>query len=153
MLREAQEEAAWVLRSLCVELVWTSARGDDAVELRILAAPLTPDIPKESMGISLVGGPLGLRGAVFLTRVREAQRRFAPDVKMTRILGCVLAHEIGHLLLSSSAHSSDGIMKAEIGGEQAVKAGQRRLAFTPADRRRFAEKHQAITTVELAERR
>lgn len=153
MLEEAQEEAGWVLRSLCVELIWTRERSLKAIDIRILAVPLTPDVPQQSMGISLVGGNLGLRGAVFLTRIRETQRRFAPDVKMTRILGCVLAHEIGHLLLSSSAHSSDGIMKAEIGGEQAVKAGQRRLTFTSSDRRRFAERHHGITEVELTERR
>jgi hypothetical protein len=72
-LDEAREEAAWVLRSLCVDLVWTSESEIRVIEIRILATPLTPDVPKQSLGPSLVIPNHGLRAAVFLLRVREAQ--------------------------------------------------------------------------------
>jgi hypothetical protein len=153
MLEEAQEEANWVLRSLCVELVWTSEPHLKTVEIRILAMPLTSDVPEQSLGLSLVGASHGLRGAVFLQRVRDTHRRFASNVSLARLLGCVLAHEIGHLLLASGAHSSNGIMKAEIGREEALKASQRRLLFTPSDRQRFVARHNVITGVEVTERR
>ena len=153
MVEEAQEEAGWVLRSLCVDISWTSEPHVTAVDVRILALPLTPDVPEQSLGLALVGASHGLRGAVFLSRVRDTHRRFASDVKLTRLLGCVLAHEIGHLLLASGAHSSDGIMKAEMGREQAIKAGQRRLVFTFSDQQRFAARHKVIAGIELAERR
>ena len=153
MLEEIQEEAGWVLRSLCVEVIWSSEPHVKAVDLRIIALPLTPDVPKQSLGISLVGSSHGLRGAVFLSRVRDTHRSFANDVKLTRLLGCVLAHEIGHLLLASGGHSSDGIMQAKIRREQAIRAGQRRLVFTASDRQRFAARHNVIAGVELAERR
>ena len=42
-----------------------------------------------------------------------------------------MAHEIGHLLLHSTSHSSGGLMRAEFRPADLKKAGQRQLKFTP----------------------
>ena len=53
------------------------------------------------------------------------------------ILGCILAHEIGHLLLGVGSHSGKGIMTANWSGETLLLADQRRLRFTPKQGRRI----------------
>jgi len=47
------------------------------------------------------------------------------------ILACVIAHEIGHLLLGSNSHSRTGIMMGKWSPEAVRCAGQGHLQFTP----------------------
>jgi len=47
---------------------------------------------------------------VFLDRIEEACRQSGAD--LSRLLGTVAAHELGHLLLGSNAHSYAGVMTA-----------------------------------------
>ena len=47
------------------------------------------------------------------------------------ILACVIAHEIGHLLLGPNSHSPTGIMKGKWSAEELRGAGWGRLRFTP----------------------
>jgi hypothetical protein len=49
------------------------------------------------------------------------------------ILGDVVAHEIGHLLLGSSSHSTGGIMHAPWGQKELEMAAQGLMMFTPAE--------------------
>lgn len=53
------------------------------------------------------------------------------DSEMVIILGCVIAHEIGHLLLGPNAHSAGGIMQPEWKREQVDLAMRGRMLFTP----------------------
>jgi hypothetical protein len=46
------------------------------------------------------------------------------------LLGCVIAHEIGHLLLGAEGHSADGIMQPHLGPKQVRQAITRTLMFT-----------------------
>ncbi len=47
------------------------------------------------------------------------------------ILGCVIAHEVGHLLLGSNSHSGSGIMQGHWERGQIRKAMTGNLPFTP----------------------
>jgi hypothetical protein len=51
------------------------------------------------------------------------------------ILGCVIAHELGHLLLGDHGHSIAGIMQARWGVEQTRLALMSRLSFLPEEAR------------------
>jgi hypothetical protein len=53
------------------------------------------------------------------------------------ILPCVIAHEIGHLLLGQNSHSPTGIMAGEWSAEELRDAGQCRLLFTPQQAERI----------------
>ena len=65
-----------------------------------------------SMGVtpSADDGTRGTAAYVFADRVAA----FATDGRLDQamILGCALAHELGHLLLPVNAHTRDGIMRA-----------------------------------------
>jgi hypothetical protein len=59
------------------------------------------------------------------------------------LLGCVMAHEIGHLLLGTNSHGREGIMQGRWEGTHLRSAGKGELQFTPlqaaAMRERLAE--------------
>jgi hypothetical protein len=46
---------------------------------------------------------------IFCHRIVEASRKFSHEY--TRILGLVVAHELGHVLLPAGSHSDSGVMK------------------------------------------
>ena len=51
------------------------------------------------------------------------------------VLGCVIAHELGHLLLGAHGHSIRGIMQAHWGMEQTQLALMSQLSFLPEEAR------------------
>jgi hypothetical protein len=107
--------------------------------IRIVQEPATTDQPPNALGLAMPNIGQGNRGAVFLKRIQEKVRASGGQITLPTLLGCVIAHEIGHLLLRTTSHTSEGIMRADFGKPDMVaKAVQRRLIFTAADRLRFA---------------
>jgi hypothetical protein len=71
----------------------------------------------------------GIRIIVFLDRVsRLFEMRLAPDAS---ILGHVLAHEMGHVLLKLESHSETGLMKARWSGDDFARMRSKFFAFEP----------------------
>ena len=66
--------------------------------------------------------------AVYFHRAVELEKRSLADRQA--ILGSMLAHEIGHLLLKETAHSGAGIMQAQWGDGDLKLIGKGRLWFT-----------------------
>jgi hypothetical protein len=56
------------------------------------------------------------------------------------MLGCVMAHELGHLLLRDPGHSTIGIMQPQLGNEQMRQALTARLRFT-SQQAKFIREH------------
>ena len=77
------------------------------------------------MGYSLLPeNGTGVYAKVLLSRVARYADTF--DIPVTAVLGHVMAHEIGHLLLNTGEHSHAGIMKAVwTGSENRLLAGGR----------------------------
>ncbi len=139
VMMTAQQEAAYVLKSLCVHVEWAASSSAPALEMRTLIAPAADGVTKHALGLTVLDAIHGNRGAIFLSRVRAAEAVYGRLVDFGRLLGCVLAHEIGHMLLNSNAHSPEGIMTANFGDAEMRKAAQRRLIFTRSDRALAAE--------------
>jgi len=78
--------------------------------------------------------------------LREARRFTDSGSDVSVILGYLIAHEIGHLLLGEKAHAIDGIMTArwEIG--QIQQALRRQLKFTPEESKVMLRNAQARTS-------
>jgi hypothetical protein len=53
------------------------------------------------------------------------------EFELPVILGCVIAHEIGHLLLGQNSHSAAGVMQAQWERKQIRQAMTGTLLFTP----------------------
>jgi hypothetical protein len=71
----------------------------------------------------------GYYAYVFYDRVQNVadEHRLGPD-----LLGSVLAHEIGHLLLGSKSHTVSGIMSAHWSSEELRKISEGAMFFTPS---------------------
>jgi hypothetical protein len=157
VLHRAKEQAAWLLKSVCVDLAWVPclvvSRSNltpcqapvRAMELHILSSPATNDFREDTLGIAMPHLGSGDHAGVFLSRVRQTAARNTGIIEVPDLLGYVMAHEIGHLLLHSTTHSSEGIMRAEYRPVDLKKAGQRQLKFTP-------EQAEAIHRNTLAQR-
>jgi len=141
-LDRAKGDAAWLLETVCVNVTWVPcpvvSRSNlrpcrapaRAIELHILFLPATNDFTAESMGIAMPHFGSGDHSGVFWSRVRQTAARNGV-IDSSDLLGTVMAHEIGHLLLHSTTHSSEGVMRADFRPADLKKAGQRQLKFTP----------------------
>ena len=114
-LEFAKRRAASVFAMIGVQLIWVET--EEAVASHI-QPPLTLVIVNASAqrGTALFADALGIaqpsvrRAHVFYDRVLQTQAlRPTPMV-----LGDVMAHELGHLMLLSHKHSREGIMKPAI---------------------------------------
>jgi len=107
------------------------------LEIFIVAAPLRQSTTPFALGMTILNVEYGNRATVFFSRVREASRSYFSTIRLHVLLGCVLAHEIGHMLLNTTAHSAAGVMVAEFRGLEMLRAEQHHLIFTRSDREVF----------------
>ena len=89
---------------------------------------------------------------VFHARV-EALAAEHPDLNHGTILGHVLAHEIGHLLLGSNSHAPGGLMGARWFARELHRMSQGDLLFTSAEPARVRAALAARMAEEAAEAR
>jgi hypothetical protein len=146
-LTSGRQEAAWILRSLCAAIQWSEVELADGLLIRVLSAPLTTDPTPDALGFAMPNIGRGDRGAVFLSRIQEKVEASGGRVSLPILLGTVIAHEIGHLLLGTTTHSAEGIMRADFGKVELEKAAQRHLVFTAADRAAFSRRRRRALLV------
>jgi hypothetical protein len=100
------------------------------MELHLLSSPATNDWHDDTLGMAMPHLNAGNHAAVFLSRVRRSAARNVGVIDVSNLLGYVMAHELGHLLLHSTLHSNEGVMRADFRPADLKQAGQRRLTFT-----------------------
>jgi len=99
----------------------------DFLVVRVIRADANRLLPG-ALGYALPDANFGVHATIFYDRVERLNAPFY--VSVATILGCALAHEIGHVLLGSGEHSSAGIMKARWGKADFVAAAMGRFLFT-----------------------
>ena len=91
---------------------------------------------------------------VFWTRALEL--RTDANADLGRILGSVIAHEIGHLLLGANSHSVSGLMQARWGGGALHRIVMGTLLFSPAQgaqmRAHLSSTSVAVVTARIGQR-
>jgi len=149
LLGAAEEDARRVFRQAGIETVWTTCfpkpekaepDGCSAVDskhltLKILPRAIAAHVRERTdvLGTALVDEKgVGFYAYVFYDRVQrvEKQRKLGHA-----LLGNVLAHEIGHLLMGSNSHSVSGIMSAHWYGEELRRISQAAMFFAPSESR------------------
>jgi hypothetical protein len=108
--------------------------GDTNIGLRVVATPVakprrSPHVidHRQEEPLGFVVFP-GLASVYYDYRARFAGDELALGLPM--ILGCAIAHELGHLLLGPNRHSDEGIMQPEWSPRQFRLARMRELSFT-----------------------
>lgn len=77
---------------------------------------------------------------------RRAYREHA-DAGLPLFLGCIMAHELGHILLADPMHSSAGIMQAEWGHPQFHQAMTGNLLFNGQQATRIREQAHLLASL------
>jgi len=121
VLREAEIEAARIFRAAGVEIEWVGCSGGSVIyddRCRVIPGDnqyVLQIVPTGKTSSDLVFGlafldedGTGRYCDVFYERIAEAHHESGADPSL--LLGMVVAHELGHLLLGSHAHSYMGIM-------------------------------------------
>ena len=146
ILEKAEEQTANLFRRSLPMLLHTCSNdlprtqgraAISAAEFYIHVVPKAASLSDDAFGVAFLGSDGSGRYAdVFFDSVRrlQADQRTASTAE---ILGYVMAHEIGHLLLGFHAHSSTGIMEARWSGSELQSIAMGRLAFTPEQCRRL----------------
>jgi hypothetical protein len=156
LLAVAEEDARRIFRQAGVGTVWATCLpkpekvqpGDcysvDAshLMLKILPHAINPQVRDrpDVLGTALVDDKgLGYYAYVFY----DAVQRVVEEQKLAHaLLGDVLAHEIGHLLLGSNSHSVSGIMSAHWHGEELRRISEATMLFTPSQSRTLKDRLQ-----------
>jgi hypothetical protein len=116
VIREAQKKAGLIYAGAGIDVVWMEpGSGGRAVSGQVrLVVSVTAIAPNEKPAVlgyasrsEHTGGSISF---AFFSRVTEFARVHRAD--LSQVLAYVIAHEIGHLLLSHDSHSRSGIMRA-----------------------------------------
>ena len=143
-LAEAQRVAAKVFRQAGVDLHWVvppvagGVREDLPINMGTaaflkslyvvrLAANPSAQSRANAVGFSLSGTRIATVIYPRVEQLANGDRR-----QLSQILGHIMAHELGHLLLGHETHSAAGVMRATLDIERAL---QGRLTFTAAEGR------------------
>jgi hypothetical protein len=102
--------------------------------LLVISAQSPQNRPRDMMGMSYRAG-IYPHAYVLYSRVKEFIRDHAfPGAGQSEtgaVLGHIIAHELGHLLMPGEPHSITGIMRADWGGREVLAAIQGTLLFHP----------------------
>lgn len=149
-LPRAVEEADLVFQKAGLEVHWMDcspgspdfaceeAPGRRDIRLRILPGKGDPEL-SDALGYAL---PLergeGVYATVLFGAVTEVRR--GTRVSTAQVLGHVIAHEVGHLLLENVHHSRNGLMSANWDHKDLQRIGRRDMRFTDAQTRRIRDR-------------
>jgi hypothetical protein len=149
-LVRAMQEATEVYRHARLRIVWVKelslpadspadrkawqAFNETELRLRVrIADSATANmLPQDVVGIA-TGTPaaLGCQAYVFYDRIQAlTQAREMSESDEAYVLGNVIAHELGHLLLPYPAHSDTGVMRAFLDDRQLSDAAGDTLRFS-----------------------
>ncbi|MGA9811808.1 MAG: hypothetical protein WBQ64_03465 [Terriglobales bacterium] len=97
------------------------------IRMRILPAPVLDKFQDSVFGFAVHPVLASVYYQFALRRARNDDAEFELPI----ILGCVMAHELGHLLLGSNSHSDKGIMQPRWDVNQVRQLMMGNLLFTP----------------------
>src|SRR5450631_1855112 len=135
ILVKAEKEAGRILEQGSVPVTWRDCptgnepcqRGPGRVFfLAMMAGPVQNRFVDTISGYAMLPDHLATVYYDYLPRIPGGESN-KNDTAL--VLGCVIAHELGHLLLGAHGHSIAGIMQAQWGIEQTQRALMSQLSF------------------------
>ena len=91
--------------------------------------------------------------SVYYGTAVDLARIYGGEIDAPTILGCVMAHEIGHLLLGSNSHSGTGIMQGNWGRKQVRELIKGDLLFTAQQSKLIRAEGQTRMSLEATQLR
>jgi hypothetical protein len=143
LLALAKSEASAILRQVGTRVFWQTIEahpepaplrecGIHQVDIHVIDILIRDRSSAQehpgALGYSLPFASSGFRVVVFYDRVIGATDR--PSAKL---LGNVIAHEVGHMLMGTGSHSGKGLMRAHWSRGEMATLQQHALSFTDGD--------------------
>jgi hypothetical protein len=135
MLQDAKTVVTTLYRTIGIQIEWADAL-DPEMSL-IVAFPPPGGAERMALDTYVLGHTYrsiaaepGGRALIFVDRIERRAR--AARIDITRLLGAVIAHEIGHMLLRS-AHTQTGLMRAHWGDHDLQLIDMGGLRFTASE--------------------
>jgi len=164
----AEEETSRIFRKAGVELAWVhcpTTHGEEerypacqppfdvgAVGLRILTSSMAARVrsSREEVGLAVRSAQAGSAADAWLFYERVERLAESEVASRDQILGYIIAHEIGHLLLGPDSHSPKGIMRANWDRKYLEEASRGQLLFTRDQARLIRAEVQARSALSQA---
>ncbi len=132
ILEQARRETTRIFADAGIDLLWATQGVTKTryVIIKILPRPVN-EMSRDIRALGFAAGTregYGKIAYVFYDRIRDTGRVLTLPAPV--IMGHVIAHEMGHLLLSYGSHSLAGLMKGEWDQYQALRAMERDLRFS-----------------------
>jgi hypothetical protein len=144
-LEQATRLAARILITSGTTIIWRTSAGNLQgpitspamttlnYDVRLKIADSAPSsVPNRTLAYALPSVRIGTNITIFYDRVKRVSQDV--EIDSASVLGLVIAHEIGHMLLRSTKHSPTGIMKAPWTKSDIQHAAARLGEFTSLDR-------------------
>ena len=134
IIRSGKTRIAAIYEAIGVAIVWVDTEVDDpeACIVKIVdeGGAEAVNAPPEAIGMAYSNGEGGGGGLVyvFYDRIEHVSGRNQLDG--SAMLGAAIAHELGHLLLPSGSHSTQGLMRAGWNRSDILTADGPGLRFT-----------------------
>ena len=137
-LARAQKVASAILSQTGVALHWRPARGADGVpapsEIPLHLLPARPPrLHPDAAGFAVLHPDAVAESYAGISYPAVLDTASSLNAEVVLVLGAALAHEIGHVLLNSAAHSPSGVMSARIRAREIAAVARGELRFTPAE--------------------
>lgn len=137
-LQQAEEEAARIFRQIGITLRWRDIKFESVpaqqsdryvgVDLRIVSQ--AGAVPLSKKGLAATQWREGSPATAVIMLDRATSLAGERQVPLEVVLGCLIAHELGHILLRSPRHSPFGIMRNPWNPDDLQKAKAGHLGFT-----------------------
>ena len=128
VVERAKPETARIYQHIGVDVVFVDEPSAGTITVRVVETPMK-EAKGSAMGVApRNGSQIGRLVYAFYGRVDSYARQHAKPV--AQVLGHVMAHELGHLLLPHGSHAKSGIMTAEWDRKQIEQIGRGWLSFT-----------------------
>lgn len=153
VLLEAERAVAGILEKAGVETVWVDCPRDDAsprslacvasadpthLILRVLPYSMSNRFRQahgDAMGFAVLGGRFNCDAWIFYDRVEDFS--LEQQITLERLLGAVIAHELGHLLLGENVHASAGLMHGHWTSRELLEIESARIIFSDTESKRI----------------
>ena len=119
VVKQAKEITERIYRNAGIAIAWKEHSGSvaEGSQFFVRIVPRALNLPGEDFGIAFVGSDgRGIQADVFYSGIERLAA--SSSVNPAEIMGHVMAHELGHLLLGVNSHSNLGIMQAHWTGRQ-----------------------------------
>ena len=135
VLEQAKHAATRVFALSNIDVEWIGHGPYRPCSLTVrTVAQTTGPIDRERFVMGIAPEARKTRGILAIAYYDRIQLYSATlGLNASQMLGHVMAHELGHLLLPHGAHSTTGVMRGAWDGAQAKQANLGLLTFSPAE--------------------